>query len=1163
MGLLVAAVLIVPSVVDWNTYKAQIADKVSAATGRKVELRGDIGLSLLPAPALTVRDARLANAPGGSEEDMARLKELDVRVALGPLLGGHIQVQSIKLIDPTFLFETLPDGRFNWDLSGAGAGRAAGGGAGGSGDGLASAVSFDQVTVQNGTIQYRDARTGQSEVIDQIDARIVAGSFTGPFQGQGSFRARGVPLRGEMFVSRLIDGAAVQVRAALSMADTDATLRFAGIVTNPPGSGGSRAQGDLRVEGSDLSRALTLVRNGSAAGGGRGEGKGAVALLAQSFGIRTAVEASSTGASFTNLEAQLGDTRATGTATLRSGTPARAELTLALNRLDLDAWLERAGAGGSDAGSPSAARNGNTAKSAPPNVPSGGGPAPSGGGPVPSGGAAPPGGFALPDALDAKLDLAVDGITYNGGVVRQGRVEASLTGGTLNIDRFSALLPGGSDFVAAGELTAANGQPNLDLRMEANADNLRALLEWLRVDVRAVPADRLRRSSVAAQLQGRPGRLDVNGLDLRVDASRLTGAVAYVDRGRPAFGARLDLDRLNLDAYLPQSGGDAAGQTAPTANGGTGGGATGGGGTAGNAAAPASANGAAQTPARNGRSALTPARLLAGVDANLELSVGQLTVRNTPVQGLRLDATAAGGALTIKEATVQDAAGVRLRLDGQIAGLEPLRGAHLTLNAEAASLERVARAVPWPEGAPAPERLGAVKAQARLSGDAERLAVELGAEAAEGSLEAGGTLLNVEKTPSVDLKLRAKHPELARLAGLFTDDAASGSYGPMDLYTELAGTRKAFTLGNIQGVLAGVTLKGKASADLNGSKPRVEADLQTGDLELDRLAALPAAASRPTGGAPAGGASPAAEASPAAPTTGTAEFGWLRRFDGRFALTSSALVKGNTRIENPALRATVTNGVLTVERFDGGLMGGQLGATGRLAAPGNQTPTAEATVTLSKAKLAEAAGGGLGGGALEIAGGVLDAEASLTTSGAGGDAMLKALAGQGRISARDGLLRGFDLGALRDRLTKLERPQELLGAVMGGLQGGETRFARLDGSFAIDKGVARTDDTRLTSDLGEAVAAGQVNLPEQTIDMRVRLTVQSDQALPPLTVRMTGALDKPTRSFEMQEVQEYFARRAAEGLLNKVVPKDLPIPGGGNAPKPDALLKGLIDGLRR
>ena len=51
----------------------------------------------------------------------------------------------------------------------------------------------------------------------------------------------------------------------------------------------------------------------------------------------------------------------------------------------------------------------------------------------------------------------------------------------------------------------------------------------------------------------------------------------------------------------------------------------------------------------------------------------------------------------------------------------------------------------------------------------------------------------------------------------------------------------------------------------------------------------------------------------------------------------------------------------------------------------------------------------------------------------------------------------------------------------------------------------------------------------------------------------------------MQEVQEYFARRAAEGLLNRVVPKDgaLPDAGGGALAKPETLLKGLIEGLRR
>ena len=87
--------------------------------------------------------------------------------------------------------------------------------------------------------------------------------------------------------------------------------------------------------------------------------------------------------------------------------------------------------------------------------------------------------------------------------------------------------------------------------LDANADNLRALLEWLGYAVDRVPADRLRKFSVTAQVTGRPDNIQFAGLDLRVDTSRVTGGIAYVDRGRPGFGARLEIDRLNLDAYAP------------------------------------------------------------------------------------------------------------------------------------------------------------------------------------------------------------------------------------------------------------------------------------------------------------------------------------------------------------------------------------------------------------------------------------------------------------------------------------------------------------------------------------------------------------------------------------------------------------------------------------
>ncbi|WP_245986223.1 AsmA family protein [Azospirillum thermophilum] len=683
----------------------------------------------------------------------------------------------------------------------------------------------------------------------------------------------------------------------------------------------------------------------------------------------------------------------------------------------------------------------------------------------------------------------------------------------------------------------------MDLRVEANADNLRALLDWMKLDTHAVPADRLRRASLAARLVGTPGRFEIGGLDLRVDTSRLSGAVAYVDRGRPAFGARLELDRLNLDAYLPPETG-----AAPTP-----------------AAQPAP-SGQPQRPAQKaGRAAARqpeePAslRLLKSVDANLDLTVSQLTVRGLPVQGIRLDATVAGGGVTIREARIDDFIGLKGRLDGQVAAVWPLRGANLALTAEAANLSSLPSAVAWPPGIPAPERLGAVTARARVAGDAERLAVEVNAGIADATLEAGGALLALETDPAADLKLRLTHPEIGRAAALFGDGQPARAYGPLDLYAELRGPRKMPVLGNIQGIVAGVPLRGRANANLTGSRPRVEADLQTGDLDIARLAAAPALASRvgaagPAAGQGAGqGSAPAA--APAADTPARFDLGWMRSFDGRLALTPASLVIGDTRIDEPALRATLENGVLKLEEFDGSWAGGQVWASGKLVAAEGAAPAMDGTVTVGKARLDQLAGlSGLG-----FAGGSADLEATLATTGDSGDALLRGLTGKGRVAARDGLLTGLDFAAIRDRLTRIDRPQEVLGAIAGGLQGGQTRFGRLDGTFTVRNGVARTEDTRAVTDFGEAAVVGQVSLPQGTVDARMRVTIAADPPLPPLSLRVSGPLAAPTRSLEMQELQDYFARRAGEALK-----PSLPVPNLQGVPaNPEGLIRGLIDGLKR
>src|SRR5690348_3042260 len=117
IGLLIVVALAAPFFIDLNNYKAEIAAQAKKATGRELTIDGDISLSILPTPGVTVSGVRFGNVPGGSVPDMATLESATVKVALMPLLSGKVEVESVVLDKPTFIFEKLPDGSGNWQIA--------------------------------------------------------------------------------------------------------------------------------------------------------------------------------------------------------------------------------------------------------------------------------------------------------------------------------------------------------------------------------------------------------------------------------------------------------------------------------------------------------------------------------------------------------------------------------------------------------------------------------------------------------------------------------------------------------------------------------------------------------------------------------------------------------------------------------------------------------------------------------------------------------------------------------------------------------------------------------------------------------------------------------------------------------------------------------------
>ena len=79
--LLVAFALIIPSLVEWNSYKDLIKSEVRETTGRSLDIAGDVELSFLPMPHIRATDLRLRNAPEcreyGNDEGASRQRVAD------------------------------------------------------------------------------------------------------------------------------------------------------------------------------------------------------------------------------------------------------------------------------------------------------------------------------------------------------------------------------------------------------------------------------------------------------------------------------------------------------------------------------------------------------------------------------------------------------------------------------------------------------------------------------------------------------------------------------------------------------------------------------------------------------------------------------------------------------------------------------------------------------------------------------------------------------------------------------------------------------------------------------------------------------------------------------------------------------------------------------
>jgi len=169
---------------DINHYKNDIVHAVEARTGRKVTIKGDIGLGLSLVPTVVIKDATLGNAKWGSYPAMLRIQRFEAGVALLPLLGGDIRISHFVLDSPQVFLETDKQGRGNWILSGAGKAKSGPAPAAKGGAAAPPSLSFHSLLVKDAQITYRDGRTGKTRSVTISRLSLKTGGGAAPLRLQ-------------------------------------------------------------------------------------------------------------------------------------------------------------------------------------------------------------------------------------------------------------------------------------------------------------------------------------------------------------------------------------------------------------------------------------------------------------------------------------------------------------------------------------------------------------------------------------------------------------------------------------------------------------------------------------------------------------------------------------------------------------------------------------------------------------------------------------------------------------------------------------------------------------------------------------------------------------------------------------------------------------------
>lgn len=534
-------------------------------------------------------------------------------------------------------------------------------------------------------------------------------------------------------------------------------------------------------------------------------------------------------------------------------------------------------------------------------------------------------------------------------------------------------------------------------------------------------------------------------------------------------------------------------------------------------------------------------------DLKFDVGVQNAKIQEYDITGLRAQGSLTQNALGITNLSAQNFAGTAFKMNGGVGNLKALSDLRISLDAQSSDIRKLADLVKF-DTLSLPKDLKSAGLGLDATGSLEAMKVSASIKAMNGEVIARGDVANPLTNMAVDnLALQVKHRNLNELMGMLAPSAPRyASWNkPVDFAAGVSIKDKVYSLNNIKANLGGADVSGVLSANMGAAKPTIKGDLKFADVSMTSQAYAPqSAASSGSGGA--------SKTAPSGARWSKEPLGteWMHSINFDMSLSANMLTYDAWNLQQPAVKAVLQDGTMSIQGLKAGLFGGQMAMDANIrSSETGQGPvafdanTAFTEVSLEKLMTALARGSKLVKGQ-----GQVSMQTALKGSGSSAYALVSSLNGNATAKGNAIVLEGFDLTRFAAAMSEETKPGDtVLGLWKGATKGGSTRFDTMDGVFNINQGIVNIARLDLDGPKARVATTGNVNLPPWTIATAHTITLKENPDVPPFTVNISGSLDNPGNTFAQGAINDYISRKINR-KLEKIISDKLGLPTVQQAP---------------